>query len=285
MPTSIASEPSSPSPIPCRRDFHFSRLFPGDNLRECLARHEHYLCAKLSLKPGLSILLVGSGCGDLALELVRFSNVYVRGIDADREKVCSCFHPTRRSRCNSLTQNDFLAPEYASGCLPQGIVSERYDVVCAVEALRNFGSIYDSLASVLKPGGKLGIFEWCWSTRFNIHDADHCRLAGVLESAAGLRSRAPYQRSVNCALQSLRYSGLRIVSYEDLSERPDDIPWYHVLENALGDSEFPWSTNHLTDEVVPFGALSRPAASILLEAGKLKLFTPMALIIAERPHE
>lgn len=68
-------------------DFHFCRLFQGDSPISSLIRHEHYLYAKLGVRAGQRGLHVGCGSGTVALELVRFANVSVVGVDTDAEKV------------------------------------------------------------------------------------------------------------------------------------------------------------------------------------------------------
>lgn len=70
-----------------RKDFHFCRLFPGDDFSVSLARHEHYLCSRLQLRPGNNVLLIGCGSGDIAFELLNYAGVDVVGIDEDPEKV------------------------------------------------------------------------------------------------------------------------------------------------------------------------------------------------------
>ena len=69
------------------KDFHFCRLFAGDDFHLSLTRHEHYLCSMLGLKPGMSVLNVGSGIGDIAVELVRYADVTVVGVDFNCDKV------------------------------------------------------------------------------------------------------------------------------------------------------------------------------------------------------
>ncbi len=70
-----------------RRDFHFCRLYPGDDFATSLSRHEHYLCLKLKVKPGDTVLVVGCGTGDALFELVHYADVNVVGFDEDHEKV------------------------------------------------------------------------------------------------------------------------------------------------------------------------------------------------------
>ena len=79
---SLSSMISPPS-----RSFHFSRLYHGDKLDKALARHEHYLFSRLSLRSGMRVLDIGCGAGQVALELANFYNVRVIGIDKSLKNV------------------------------------------------------------------------------------------------------------------------------------------------------------------------------------------------------
>ena len=68
-------------------DFHFCRIFPEDTYPLSVARHEHYLCTRLDLRRGANVLQIGSGTGAVALELARYADVNVVGVEADLEKV------------------------------------------------------------------------------------------------------------------------------------------------------------------------------------------------------
>lgn len=72
---------------PHAADFHFCRLFAGDEAAVARTRHQHYLCALLGLRPGLAVLQLGAGVGDVALELVRYADVDVVGVEEDVAKV------------------------------------------------------------------------------------------------------------------------------------------------------------------------------------------------------
>ena len=73
-------------------DFHFARVFKGDTVAVAQVRHEHYLFVRLKLRarPGeqLHVLEIGCGIGSAALELAKFANVMVVGVDEDALKVC-----------------------------------------------------------------------------------------------------------------------------------------------------------------------------------------------------
>ena len=86
LPRSLAPDTAS-TPEP---DFHFCRVLPGDRLPVARARHLHYICGALRLRPGQRVLLVGAGTGGAAVELARFADVDVVGAESSLSKVCLC---------------------------------------------------------------------------------------------------------------------------------------------------------------------------------------------------
>ena len=63
------------------KSFHFSRFYKGEAFAASLARHEHYLSAQMSLRPGMRVLDVGCGVGGPAREIARFSDVNIVGLN------------------------------------------------------------------------------------------------------------------------------------------------------------------------------------------------------------
>ena len=72
---------------PTPNDFHFCRVQHGDRFAVALERHVHHLCGALHLESGQRVLHVGSGTGDVAVELARFADVAVVGVEACPAKV------------------------------------------------------------------------------------------------------------------------------------------------------------------------------------------------------
>jgi sterol 24-C-methyltransferase len=63
------------------QSFHFSRFYKGEAFAASLARHEHYLAAQMSLRPGMRVLDVGCGVGGPAREIARFADVNIVGLN------------------------------------------------------------------------------------------------------------------------------------------------------------------------------------------------------------
>ena len=63
------------------KSFHFSRFYKGEAFAASLARHEHYLAAQMSLRPGMRVLDVGCGVGGPAREIARFADVNIVGLN------------------------------------------------------------------------------------------------------------------------------------------------------------------------------------------------------------
>ncbi|KAK6996782.1 hypothetical protein R3P38DRAFT_1959639 [Favolaschia claudopus] len=159
-----------------------------------------------------------------------------------------------------------------------------FDAIYSLEALKtasSFDQIFVSLGHLLKPGGVLGIYEWCWTEIMNSLDADHCRLAYLLEEQTHIGHRMVSQRSSEGAVESIHNSGLfRAVYTEDLANRHSALPWYTPLDLAIGSASTPWTSESVGEGI--FGDLTRNAAVVISQAGHMKLFSPMFLIVAER---
>ncbi|KAI0092379.1 sterol 24-C-methyltransferase [Irpex rosettiformis] len=269
-----------------RTDFHFCRTYPGDDFSTSLSRHEHYLCLRLRLKPGDRVLVVGCGTGDVVFELVHYADVDVVGFDQDEGKIDQARR--RAEGANLEAQRNDLASYFER---------DSFDYVYSVEGFRSatsFDSVYQQIHTLLKPGGRTGITDWCFTPSFTpINSTDHHRLSTLLAHTARLFPRPPQDRTISAAHTSLRLAGLHLEEFDDLAGRGTgrEVEWYGVLERALRDPMMAMSANagdldNSEEEgdvwYETFG-FSREAAVVIVEAGKRKLFTPMALFIASKP--
>ncbi|MEO7504111.1 MAG: cyclopropane-fatty-acyl-phospholipid synthase family protein [Sphingomicrobium sp.] len=129
-----------------------ARFAPGDTLESAQARKVASLLDRLDLKPGMRLLEIGCGWGNLAIEAAR-SGVEVVGLtlsasqkDWTDEKIAGC----KLSDRITIRLQDYRE------------ISEQFDAIASVEMVEAVGQRYwpnfsDTLARCLKPGGKAAL--------------------------------------------------------------------------------------------------------------------------------
>jgi sterol 24-C-methyltransferase len=63
------------------QSFHFCRFAYGEPFYQAVARHEHYLAAKIGIKDGDKVLDVGCGVGGPAREIAKFTGAHITGLN------------------------------------------------------------------------------------------------------------------------------------------------------------------------------------------------------------
>ncbi|EJD50998.1 hypothetical protein AURDEDRAFT_121438 [Auricularia subglabra TFB-10046 SS5] len=285
------------------QSFHFSRFYKGEGFAQSLARHEHYLAAQMRLRPGMRVLDVGCGVGGPAREIAQFADCHIVGVNNNDFQV-------RRARKNAARAGladrlTFQVGDFMK--LVEQFGENSFDAVYAIEATVHAPSwegVYGQILKVLKPGGIFGVYEWCmtdaWDPRLPLHkDISH-----NIEVGDGI----PEMRSIAACKRAIRAVGFEVEHEEDLADRPDPIPWYYPLEGNIRNAQTMWDyftvwrmswsgklvTHHglrLLEAVgmVPKGTWEvgetlKTAADALVSAGKLKLFTPMFMVVARKPR-
>ncbi|MBP0438999.1 SAM-dependent methyltransferase [Tianweitania sediminis] len=122
---------------------------PGMTLEEAQAAKKRHIAAKLDLKPGQSVLDIGSGWGGMGLYLAREFGVHVLGVTLSTEQ-----HAVSTERAHEQgLQNDvhFELRDYRS-------LSERFDRIVSVGMFEHVGvnhykTFFETVAALLKPGG------------------------------------------------------------------------------------------------------------------------------------
>ncbi|EAU83718.1 sterol 24-C-methyltransferase [Coprinopsis cinerea okayama7 len=254
-----------------RSDFHFSRVYRGDSFAVSLARHEHYLFMRLELKPGMRALEIGCQSGDAAFELAQFSNVTVVGVDSDPEKISRAIAVSQTAQADGVS----FACDY--GSLSSHFAPASFDAIYSIEGLRTVPKIHETMKSIsllLKPGGKLAIYDWCWTPSLDINSQDHRRLAHIIEEQAGVGHREIQERTIAGTIDAMVSANMTVLECGDLAaaESARNSNWYEPLEIALGSSTGPVSKG-----------ISRECATTLIYAGKHKLFTPLAFFVCQKP--
>ncbi|OCH85645.1 hypothetical protein OBBRIDRAFT_838789 [Obba rivulosa] len=284
------------------RSFHFCRFYKGEGFTAALARHEHYLSAQMKLKPGMRVLDVGCGVGGPALQIARFADVTIVGLNNNDFQIGRARRYTQKAELQdkvTFVKGDFMK-------LVEKFGENSFDAVYAIEATVHAPSwegVYGEIKNVLKPGGIFGMYEWCMTDEWDPSIPSHQELARRIELGNGI----PEMRALSKARAALLAVGFEIEHEEDLAERQDEIPWYYPLEGDIFKAQTTWDyitvwrmswsgkvvTHYglwLVEKLglVPKGTWQvgetlKIAGDAVVEGGKTKLFTPMYLAICRKP--
>ncbi len=124
---------------------------PGMTLEEAQEAKKRHIAAKLDMKPGLSLLDIGSGWGGLGLYLGRRFDAEVLGVTLSTEQHAAA---TERARQEGLeNQVHFELRDYRR-------LSERFDRIVSVGMFEHVGvnhyrTFFERTATLLKPNGTM----------------------------------------------------------------------------------------------------------------------------------
>jgi sterol 24-C-methyltransferase len=276
------------------QSFHFAPRFAGESFEASIARHQHWLSARLGLRPGMRALDVGCGVGGPLRSIARFSGASVVGINNNDYQIkkgrALNIEARLADRCE-LVKGDFMELPFED---------DSFDAVYQIEATAHAPDkavVYSEIRRVLKPGGAFGSYEWCMTEAYDPASRRHNELKKGVEEGDALPDIASFQE-VDDALVA---AGLVIEEREDRAQRSDpEAPWYLPLTGrerslrGLSRSSFGRELTHVMVQalerlkVAPEGAtevsaLLNLAADALVGAGELGIFTPMYFTLARKP--
>ena len=282
--------------------FHFCRFAYGEPFCQALARHEHYLAAKMCLSDNMSVLDVGCGVGGPAREICKFSGANITGLnnnDYQIERATQYAEKERLSHKLRFVKGDFMQMSFPDNS---------FDAVYAIEATvhaPNLQGVYEEIYRVLKPGGVFGVYEWLMTDAYDNSNEEHRRIRLGIEHGDGISNMV----TISQGLKDIQAAGFELELHEDLADRPDEIPWYYplsaewkyvrrpfdvymvirmtwwgllIIHGFIGLMEFlrlfPRGTQKTAD-MLAIGGLN------LVKGGQKKLFTPMYLMVAKKPKD
>ncbi|KAK1227761.1 Delta(24)-sterol C-methyltransferase [Marasmius sp. AFHP31] len=282
--------------------FHFCRFYKGEGFYAGLARHEHYLSAKMGIKRGWKVLDVGCGVGGPAREIAQFSGAEIVGFNNNDCQIRRGRKYTKKMGIEdqvTFVKGDFmkLTEQFGEGY---------FDAVYAIEATvhaPSFEGIYGEIFKVLKPGGVFGVYEWCMTDDWDPSIPEHKAVAHGIEIGNGI----PEMRPLRLARKALRDVGFEVEYEEDLADYDDEVKWYYPLEGdmskaqTLRDFFVCWGTSWMGKFIMhnilwfftllgllPKGTMEvantlKTAQDALVSSGRDKLFTPMFLAVSRKP--
>ncbi|GAA94655.1 uncharacterized protein L969DRAFT_460441 [Mixia osmundae IAM 14324] len=284
------------------QSFHFCTFYRGEPFGQAIARHQHYLALRIGITPGSRVLDAGCGVGGPATEIARFTGAHVTGVTICKYQVAKANRYAAEKGLSKQLQ--FVHADFMS--LVDTFGENSFDHVFVVEATvhaPDWLACYTQIMRVLKPGGTFGVYEWCMTDRYDPADAKHVELARQIEFGDGI----PQLRTIADCKAAIKGTGMEIVFEEDLAEREMGKPWYYPLSGDIRQvqsfmdiftvirtsSVAMWLSCLFVGllellRLAPKGTRAcvkslTVAAWSLSEAGQLKIFTPMMLVVARKP--
>lgn len=282
------------------QSFHFCRFAYGEPFYQAIARHEHYLAAKIGIKDGDNVLDVGCGVGGPAREIAKFTGANITGLNNNDYQI---ERATRYAKKEGLAdQLKFVKGDFMQMSFP----ANSFDAVYAIEATVHAPSlegVYSQIFRVLKPGGVFGVYEWLMTDNYDNNNPHHREIRLGIEQGNGISNMV----KISEGIAAIKAAGFELELHEDLAKRPDSTPWYYPLAGdfkMMGSIwDFPtiarmtWWGRGLVHRfvyvlekvgVAPQGTQKTAdslalGADCLVDGGKEDLFTPMYLMVARKP--
>lgn len=274
--------------------FHFAPLRRGERRDRAIRRYEQEMAASLELGPGMRCLDLGCGVGGPARTIAAHSRAWVVGLNANATQLRALARRSRRGDARVSGVGGTFAR------LPFATAS--FDAAYAFEALCHAVDLPAALAEVarvVRPGGSFAASDWCLTPAFDPGDERHRALVRAIETSYGVARLQPWEEWRRAIVEA----GFVLVQVEDRAR--DDAPgeghepWYRALQprDASVDSlsrgtivrDFLEAGLALAERVhlAPRGTAAtvrqlRLGTQALIEAGRLRIFTPMLSFLARR---
>ncbi len=277
------------------RSFHFAPRVPGESFRESIVRHERNMADALGLKPGMVVADLGCGVGGPLLEIARHSGARIVGVNINAYQLERARRFAEEAGLAHLVE--FMLCDFLHVDAPD----ESFDAVYSIEATLHAPdkvSVYGEAFRLLKPGGPLGVYEYCMTERFNPDDPLHARIKADLQ-LGGAMLVIDDMPTVDNALHTV---GFDVLETRDLAvQTGPSIPWYEPLAGsgvALAGFRSTrvgrWATQNALRALEAVRIAPRGSARVaetlnlcaqaMVDAGRLGIFTPMYFIHARKPE-
>ncbi len=207
--------------------FHFAPAFKGEKFAASIARHEHWLAAKLNLKPGMKVLDVGCGVGGPMRAIARFSGATIVGVNNNDYQI------GKGDKHNAEANLAHLCSFQKADFMKLPFENASFDAIYAIEATCHAPDklkLFTELSRVLKPGGHFAGYEWCMTDKYQANNAEHRAIKKGIEEGDAL----PDIWSMPDVIAALVGAGLEVVESADLASTSDpETPWYLPLSGRF----------------------------------------------------
>lgn len=273
--------------------FHFGTRYEGESLTASVARHEHYLAARMGLKEGMKVLDVGCGIGGPMISIARFSGADITGLNYNAYQISQGQKLVASKGLSS--QCGFVQADFMNIPVDDG----EYDAVYEIEATCHAPdrvACYSEINRVLKDGGLFGGFEWTMTDKYDPNNEEHNHIKHEIAVGNGL----PDVCTDAEVRQALLDSGFELVEFVDLAPTTpqNPVPWYHDMQGDYSLDRFrltkvgTWCTHTMvtvleTLGISPKGSVKTHeilirASQGLVAGGEQGIFSPMIFFVARK---
>jgi sterol 24-C-methyltransferase len=289
------------------QSFHFATRWKGESLAESIARHEHFLASKLQLKAGHQVADLGMGVGGPLRSVVKFSHANVTGVTINDYQIRRAKKLTKQRESPELAKLMHYRQGDFTKLVPHVFQEQSLDAIYYIESschISNRTEVFLEGARTLKPGGRFFAYEWVMTDHYDENNETHRDVKAAVEWGNGIEKLI----SARSALKSVEDAGLRVIEHGDLVDIAEEtygahnVPWYYDMAqyfafssmSAFQLSDFgQYWLSYLLAFVAKIGLVPKDALDTeqmlvkgkkgLVTGGKMKIFTPMYYIVAEKP--
>lgn len=274
--------------------FHFAPRIEGETLASSQYRQEKELAELLGLHKGMLVADIGCGIGGPLVNIATVSGAHITGVNISEIQIQRGRELVRQAGLGESC--DFLHADY----LHVPLADDHFDALYSFEAICHASdrhAVMKELFRILKPGGQVGIVDWCLTEDFDPDNSSHQDLRSRFEYA----NATPDLFTVQQQMDAMAEAGFDLLYSVDQSLSCDPVtPWYLALQSRdfsipsfarspAGRSVVAFTTRLLEVlRIAPAGTaetsrLLNCAADTLVEAGMLGIFTPSFLVHARKP--
>jgi len=275
--------------------FHFAPRYRGEAFPVSIARHQHYLAARLGITKSMKVMDIGCGVGGPMREIARFTGAHITGINNNGYQVAKAQRYNRERRLDHLC--NLLEADFMEIPRPNNSV----DAIYAFEATCHAPdktALFKELVRVLKPGGKIAVYEWCLTDSFDPENKVHADCKQGIEIGNGLPDIWTLAETKEC----FETAGFKVLDVQDRAGEGDpDVPWHNELAGrelsrvSLGRTPLGrragWALIKALEAltIAPKGTMKvskflHYGADALVVGGDTGCFTPMAFFLAQKPR-
>lgn len=273
--------------------FHFAYPFKQESYSHAITRLEYFLSASLGARKDNLLLDLGCGIGGPMRAIAQFSGAKIIGINNNEHQIAKGIHYNKiadlEGQC-SFSKTNFMER------LP--FPDNTFDGVYSLEALcyaPDKVKVYQEILRVLKPKAYIAATDWCTTSLYDPSISNHVRLKEGIAKGNGLYDLV----TTTEVLKAIETAGLKIISHQDLALTCEkSMPWYQPLQAKWSIKGFRRTTlgRIVTSQLVrileitsiaPKGSTAvthflNEGADSLVQAGKLKIFTPGFFFLAQK---